>query len=132
MSGKEIKSENGKFVERRSTNFESMLARSEARTDKKFDKLIDSVDKIAESVHILITQGAEYKKDQEYNVKRMDRMEETTNHLVDKFDHVADQVLIIHERQEKQEKSKSRIITWISSVSSALSVLAIAIWWGLK
>jgi hypothetical protein len=95
--------------------------RRQAKSDAKLDKLVETVTTLTQS-HI------ETRKDREYDIARMERLDQNQKDQGEKMSEMANQLILINERQSNTKTSFDRI----TGISNSVILAAILAYMGLK
>lgn len=96
-----------------------------ARTDSKLDKLIETLTENTLELR-------EARKEREYTNERMERIETNQKQQGEKVQSIAEQVLLINERQNTSKGKWDRISDGFHKVLVWVVIAGLAAWWGVK
>lgn len=113
------------------SRFATLLADSAANNERLHSKTDNKIDRLVDSIQGLTLELRETKKDRQYDVQRMERIEENQKHQGHDIKHLSDTVLLINERQTASNNNKTKIIGWIGGVLATLITASTMVWWGL-
>ncbi len=103
------------------TQHQTASEERQAVSDKKLDRLVESVTTLNES-HI------ETRKDREFDMQRMERLEQNQKDQGKELSTIANSMILVNERQSNSKSSWDRVL----NITTAISVAGVLAYLGLK
>ena len=105
-----------------------MLTQHQESTEKRQEKSDRKLDKLVETVTVLTQSHIESRKDREYDTARMERLDQNQRELGKEVSLIANQLLIVQERQKNSKSNYDRV----ANIGNSVILAAVLAYLGLK
>jgi len=110
------------------SGFAALLTQHQEASEKRQEKSDKKLDKLVETVTELTQSHIETRKDREYDIARMERLDQNQKEQGKELSGMAGDLILIKERQANTKTSFDRI----TGISNSVILMAILAWLGLK